>query len=80
MSEADGCLAIERRDPDRTFCVPNGVDTERFRPRDSVSTEPEVLYVGSFRHLPNLMAFHHLRTAIMPLVWKKFPNAVLRVV
>ena len=35
MSEADRCLAIEsgRRDPGRTFCVPNGVDTERFRPR-----------------------------------------------
>jgi glycosyltransferase involved in cell wall biosynthesis len=82
MSEADRSLAINSgcRDPGRTFCVPNGVDTERFRPRDSVSTEPEVLYVGSFRHLPNLMAFHHLRTVIMPIVWERFPDAVLHVV
>jgi glycosyltransferase involved in cell wall biosynthesis len=82
MSEADRSLAINsgRRDPSRTFCVPNGVDTERFRPRDSVSKEPEVLYVGSFRHLPNLIAFHHLRTAIMPIVWERFPDAVLHVV
>ena len=82
MSEADRALAVHAggRDPGRTFCIPNGVDTERFRPCDSASAEPELLYVGSFRHLPNLMAFNHLRTAIMPLVWKKFPGVVLRVV
>ena len=82
MSDADRRLAIDsgRRDPGRTFCVPNGVDTERFRPGDRDTAAPEILYVGSFRHLPNLMAFDHLRDAIMPLVWESFPSAVLRVV
>ena len=82
MSGADRAVAIESggRAPERTFCVPNGVDTERFRPTGQGTGELEVLYVGSFRHLPNLMAFDRLRNAIMPLVWEKFPKAVLRVV
>lgn len=82
MSDADRAVAIDAgsRDPARTFSVPNGVDTERFRPTDSVAAVPEILFVGSFRHLPNLLAFHRLRDAIMPLVWKQFPQAVLRVV
>jgi glycosyltransferase involved in cell wall biosynthesis len=39
-----------------------------------------VLYVGSFRHLPNVLAFERLRGSIMPLVWQRFSKAVLRVV
>jgi len=82
MSDADRALAIESAgcDPGRTFSIPNGVDTERFRPCDAPGAQPQVLYVGSFRHLPNILAFERLRSEIMPLVWKRFPGALLRVV
>lgn len=68
----------------RTYVIPNGVDLKRFRalPPASVprETEIEIFYVGSFRHLPNYLGFEELRGKIMPLVWEKFPHAILRVV
>jgi len=81
VSEADRDLAVEagRRSPDRTFAVPNGVDVARFTP----GTEPaaqEILYVGSFRHLPNLLGFEKLCREVMPLVWSRLPGARLRIV
>ncbi len=81
MSEEDRSAAIrEGSPPDLTFAIPNGVDVFRFLPEDSPATPPEILLVGSFRHLPNVLAFEKLRTEIMPRVWSVFPNAVARVV
>jgi glycosyltransferase involved in cell wall biosynthesis len=82
VSEADRVLAIESsgRAAERTFAIPNGVDTERFQPCREPEGPIEILYVGSFRHLPNVLAFERLRSAIMPRVWERFPGAVLRVV
>jgi polysaccharide biosynthesis protein PslH len=66
----------------RTFTIPNGVDTLRFRPsgRERAGSRPEVLFVGSFRHWPNILAFEKLCEDIMPRVWEALPDAVLRVV
>ena len=36
--------------------------------------------MGSFRHLPNTIGFETLEREVMPRVWKRFPNARLRVV
>jgi glycosyltransferase involved in cell wall biosynthesis len=59
--------------------VPNGVDVERFSPPAGAGA-PEILYIGSFRHLPNLLGFEKLEREIMPRVWERFPEARLRVV
>jgi glycosyltransferase involved in cell wall biosynthesis len=82
VSESDRVQAIESgsRAPERTFAIPNGVDTERFRPGDAPAGKAEVLYVGSFRHLPNILAFERLRNEVMPRVWERCPGALLRVV
>jgi glycosyltransferase involved in cell wall biosynthesis len=90
VSEQDRRAAIEvsERDPERTYTVANGVDLDRFRPSPQPSPHqgqdapegPEILYVGSFRHLPNFLGFEKLRTEIMPRLWKHFPQARLRVV
>ena len=82
VCEADRREAIETgwRHPDRTFCVPNGVDIRRFTPAEQACASLEILFVGSFRHLPNVLAFEALSIDIMPLVWVRFPQAVLRVV
>ena len=65
----------------QTYVIPNGVDLRRFRALPpSAQSDPEIFYVGSFRHLPNYLGFEELRTRIMPLVWEKFPHATLRVV
>ncbi len=83
VSEQDRLRAIEegRRAADRTFAVANGVDLTRFRPTETSSAETrEVLYVGSFRHLPNVIGFERLCDEIMPRVWAQAPETRLRVV
>jgi glycosyltransferase involved in cell wall biosynthesis len=82
VSESDrgAAIAAGSRTPERTFAVANGVDTERFRPTPEPEGLPEILYVGSFRHLPNILAFERLRSEIMPRVWERVPDASLRVV
>ncbi len=82
VSEDDRRLAIAEsgRRADRTFTIPNGVDIARFFPCDEATAEPELLYVGSFRHLPNVIGFERALHEIMPLVWGRFPKARLRVV
>ncbi|MGA3016238.1 MAG: glycosyltransferase family 4 protein, partial [Bryobacteraceae bacterium] len=81
VSEEDRGDAIrEGSYPDRTFAVPNGVDIVRFTPSPDPASTSEILYVGSFRHLPNLIGFEKLRDEVMPRVWSRCPNAVARVV
>jgi glycosyltransferase involved in cell wall biosynthesis len=60
--------------------IPNGVDLERFKVTPRPDGPPTVLFVGSFRHLPNLLAFEALRESIMPEVWRTIPDAILHVI
>jgi polysaccharide biosynthesis protein PslH len=69
-----------RRRPEFTFAVPNGVDTGRFVPGPEPEGVAEILYVGSFRHLPNILGFEKLRVEVMPRAWQRLPDVRLRVV
>jgi glycosyltransferase involved in cell wall biosynthesis len=82
VSEQDRQAAILEggRRPDLTFSVPNGVDAGRFAPSEGSERGLEILYVGSFRHLPNVLGFENLRREIMPRVWRRLPDVRLRVV
>ena len=82
VSADDRLSAIRegRRSADRTFTVPNGVDIQRFVPREEPTACAEIFYVGSFRHLPNVLGFQKLREEVMPRVWSRFPETRLRVV
>lgn len=80
VSEEDRLTAIaEGCSPGRTFAIPNGVDTSRFIPGEDPAS-PEIFFVGSFRHIPNVMAFDILCREIMPRVWERFSEARLCVV
>jgi GT2 family glycosyltransferase/glycosyltransferase involved in cell wall biosynthesis len=49
-------------------CLPNGVDCERFQP-DSAEPEPRrLLLIGSFAHIPNLLALEFFLKAVWPLL------------
>ena len=80
MSEEDRLQAVAEGAPGpSTLVVANGVDIERFVPA-APATEMEVFYVGSFRHLPNILGFETLRHEVMPIVWRRFAGVRLRVV
>lgn len=59
--------------------IENGVDLERFRP------EPErdgqrLLFIGSFRHFPNIIAYRFLVEEVWPRLRRRFPEMTLTVV
>jgi len=61
------------------IAIPNGVDLERFRP----APEPEsqrLLFIGSFRHFPNVIAHRFFTEEVWPLVRDEFPRMALTVV
>jgi glycosyltransferase involved in cell wall biosynthesis len=81
MSRHDRATALEHGAPsESTAVIPNGVDVHRYQPRSRETYGPSVLFVGSFRHLPNLLAYEALRETIMPLVWREIPECRLTVI
>ena len=59
--------------------IPNGVDLTRFQ------GEPErpgqnLLFIGSFRHFPNIAAYRFFVDKVWPLLCEKFPQMTLTVV
>ncbi len=71
MSEKDrGLLGIET-----ARVIENGVDLARFQP-DPETPGRHLLFIGSFRHFPNIVAFRFLTEEILPLA----PDVELTVV
>jgi glycosyltransferase involved in cell wall biosynthesis len=53
--------------PEKTVVIPNGVDLERFRAApEREDGAAELLFVGSFRHFPNVRAFEFLVEEVWP--------------
>ncbi len=59
--------------------VANGVDLDRFRPEGETPGE-RLLFIGSFRHFPNVTAYRFFAEKIWPLLREKFPRMTLTVV
>jgi len=59
--------------------IPNGVDLERFRAAPEAPGE-RLLFIGSFRHFPNIAAYRFFTEEVWPLLRDKFPNMSLTVV
>ncbi len=49
-------------------CVPNGVDCERFQPSEGEPEPRRLLLIGSFAHLPNLLALEFFLRDVWPLL------------
>lgn len=59
--------------------VPNGVDLKRFQPKPE-TPGGQLLFVGSFRHFPNVSAMRFLLDRVWPLLTELAPDVKLTVV
>ncbi len=59
--------------------IPNGVDLDRFRPRPE-APGARLLFIGSFRHFPNVVAYRFFTEQVWPAVKARVPEASLTVV
>ncbi len=59
--------------------IPNGVDLDRFRPAPE-SPGQRLLFIGSFRHFPNIMAYRFFTERVWPILRDEFPRMSLTAV
>jgi GT2 family glycosyltransferase/glycosyltransferase involved in cell wall biosynthesis len=52
----------------RVICLPNGVDICRFQPSEIEPQPRRLLFIGSFAHLPNLLALEFFLREVWPLM------------
>ena len=62
-----------------TVVIPNGVDLDRFQPQPETPGR-NLLFVGSFRHFPNILAFRFFTEQILPSLAERFPDLQFTVV
>ena len=72
MSEKDREMVMPESDRDALAAphvrvIENGVDLGRFQPHPETPGR-RLLFIGSFRHFPNIVAYHFLTEQILPLV------------
>ncbi len=73
MSEKDGALL------GRGEVIENGVDLERYQPCPE-RPGARLLFIGSFRHFPNVEAFRFFTGRCWPALRERFPEMTLTVV
>jgi glycosyltransferase involved in cell wall biosynthesis len=59
--------------------IENGVDLERFQPVPETPGQ-RLLFIGSFRHFPNIAAYRFFTAKVWPLLRDKFSEMTLTVV
>ena len=75
MSEQDRAL-LGRPD---VVVIPNGVDLDRFTPEIERPGE-RLLFIGSFRHFPNIVAYRFFVDQVWPILRQALPGVSLTVV
>jgi len=58
-------------------CLPNGVDTSRFQPPGLEPESGRLLFIGSFAHLPNVLAVEYFVREVWPLL---APGFILHII
>lgn len=63
----------------RTEVIENGVDLQRFQPQPETDGQ-NLLFIGSFRHFPNVAAYRFFTERVWPALRDKFPAMRVTVV
>lgn len=81
MSDDDRDVLARFVDPEPIVTIPNGVSCRDFPQREDGTEEPAtILFVGFFRHEPNVEAVMWFAREVLPLVRERVPDAIFRVV
>jgi GT2 family glycosyltransferase/glycosyltransferase involved in cell wall biosynthesis len=80
MSDTDRDVLATYVDRGRLHVVPNGVDCAAFPFAPADTPEPCILFVGFYRHEPNVEAALYFAREILPLIRKQVPEAKFRIV
>ena len=65
---------IDHPKKDEILIVPNGVDHEYYTPREC-EKKYDIVFTGNMSYAPNVNAVEYFANDILPLVWKKLPDA-----
>lgn len=71
-------IHIDHPQKDEILIVPNGVDHEYYSPREC-EKKYDIVFTGNMAYAPNVNAVEYLANQILPIVWKKLPDAKLYV-
>jgi GT2 family glycosyltransferase/glycosyltransferase involved in cell wall biosynthesis len=71
MSDKDRATVVNAR---KVVTLANGVDIERFKPSAVELESNRLLFVGSFAHLPNLLAIDFFLREVWPLLASRHPH------
>jgi glycosyltransferase involved in cell wall biosynthesis len=74
MSAKDAATVVGAKE---VACLPNGVDTKRFLPSDAAPEPRRLLFIGSFAHLPNLLALEFFLREVWPLLGGEYTLHVI---
>ncbi len=64
----------------RAITLPNGVDLTRFHVCGNEPEPTRLLFIGSFSHLPNLLAIDAFLREVWPVILRREPNASLHII
>lgn len=71
-TRVDRVVTMSERDREMVgtaaFCLPNGVDIERYQPAAAPPEPRRLLFIGSFAHLPNLLAMGFFLEDVLPML------------
>lgn len=75
----DAVVAMSEKDRQsiegaRAVAIMNGVDLERFQPSAQEPENSRLLFIGSFGHLPNIMALEFFLRDVWPLIASRRPT------
>jgi polysaccharide biosynthesis protein PslH len=80
VSETDRDTFAAFLNPAKLTVIPTGVDVDYFHPMSVEETENSLVFTGSMDWLPNEDAIFYFADAILPLIKRKSPEALLEVV
>jgi len=89
VAQCDACIAVSEHDKQvlqslnlnmSLFVVPNGVDTNYFRPAGQAETSRELVFTGFMLYEPNEDAMLYFVGEILPRIWRVHPETTLTIV